>query len=613
MIGTAPDVTDHELTPESHRASSMEPWVVLQLLLWFALVSGLVQVAAVLATRYLLGETLGMGPHLVWMIPLANVLLFLVPAILLVLATRRQDAVRARFAVIWVAAFLGFLNLTLSIPRFQQWASIVLAVGLAVTATRMATSHWSWFTRTVRRTLLPMAAGVILLALGVFGLEWAREWRSLRSLPPARAGAPNILLLVLDTVRSLDLGIYGYPRPTTPILQKLSEQGVLFENAMSPSSWTLPSHASMFTGHYAFELSADWKVPLDGHYKTLAEELREHGYLTGGFAGNLSYVNRQFGLSQGFGRFKDFTLSFGEIIASSKLGRDMVDARWFRRITRYYDFPGRKSAADLAEEFLEWVGQNPSRPFFGFINYFDAHEPYLPPEPYASAFASSNTVRNNLDMLHMQHRAERLHKQEMTPAEVQREIDAYDGGIAYTDAQIGLMLDQLGKRGLLENTIVIVTSDHGEQFGEHGFFEHGNTLYQPSVHVPLLVVGPGIPRQRQVTTPATLRDLAATVLDLAGLEQAGFPGQSLRTMWEGTPPGRRLFASLRLLDGKQLVSIRDGDFYYIKHPRKKGMLFNLRADPSELTDIIDTPAMKDVVASLGSSIDSALGERSMNR
>jgi arylsulfatase A-like enzyme len=587
-------------------APALSIGVVAEVMIWSALVSGFLQVAGVLVTKHVAGEILGMGPHLLWMIPLANLLLFLIPGILLILVTRRMDGVTSRSLVVWLFAFLGFLNLTLSVPRLAQWTSILLALGLAAVSVRFLAARWNGFARTVRLTWPLFAAAVLLLFVGVSGYERIREGRAVGALPPAPDGRPNILLLVLDTVRSINLSIQGYARPTSPALEKLSAEGVLFENAMATSSWTLPSHGGMFTGRYAYELTADWEVPLDEEYRTLAEELKQQGYLTGGFAANAAYVNRNYGLNQGFDHFRDFDISLGEILVSSKLGRDLTSARWFRRISGYHDFLGRKSAADVVEEFLGWVGRDSTRPFFGFLNFFDAHEPYLPPEPYAAAFASSNTVRNNLEMLHLQHRAERLHKTDMTAAEVQREVDAYDAGIAYIDAQIDRMVRALAARGLLENTIVIVTSDHGEHFGEHGFFEHGNTLYQPVIHVPLVILGPGVPKDRRIETPVSLRDLPVTSLDLAGLGQSGFPGRSLRSTWEGAPADARLFASLRTVGGAELVSIREGDHYLVKRPNKKPMLFDLSTDPGETRDLINEPALQPLVASLGASIDSAL-------
>jgi arylsulfatase A-like enzyme len=583
----------------------------IQLTVLSALLSGMVQVAAIVALQNLSGETVSMGPHMLWMIPLANVLLFLVPGILVGVLTRGQPEETAHRLVVFVAAFLGFLNLTLSIPQLHQIASVMLAVGFGVVAARLLVPRWESLTTLARRVTIPLCCGIVLLAVAVFGRGRFEEWRAIRGLPAAPSGVPNVLLLVLDTVRSMNLSAYGYARPTSPSMESLVDRGVVFSNAVATSSWTLPSHGSMFTGHYAHDLTADWEVPLSGQYLTIAEELAGHGYRTGGFSGNLTYVNRYFGLNQGFDHFEDFAISLGEIIVSSKLGRDLVNSRWFRRLTGYHDFVGRRTAEDLTDRFLTWVRTVRGQPFFGFINYFDAHEPYLPPEPFASRFASSATVRQNLKMLHLHHRAERLEKKSLTPAEIQREIDAYDGGIAYADQQVGRLLNELGTLGLIKNTIVILVSDHGEQFGEHQLFEHGNSLYRPVVHVPLVIAGPGVPRQR-VEQPVSLRDIPATILDVTQLAQGSFPGGSLRRTWEGTSQDERLFASLTLIGGREVMSVQDGDFYYIER-QGKSELFNLREDPGELHNLVEAPELRPMVQSLSRSLDSALQQRSVRR
>ena len=590
---------------------AIEASTIIRLTVLSALLSGMVQVAAIVALQNLRGEIVSMGPHMLWMIPLANVLLFLVPGVLVGVLTRGQSEETARKLVVFVTVFLGFLNLTLSIPRLHQFASVILAVGLGVMAVRLLVPRWTGLTALARRVTVPLCCGIALLAVAVFGRGRYAEWRAIRDLPAAQSGVPNVLLLVLDTVRSMNLSAYGYARPTSPSLERLGGRGVLFSNAVATSSWTLPSHGSLFTGHYAHDLSADWEVPLSEQYRTIAEELAGHGYMTGGFSGNLTYVNRYFGLNQGFDHFEDFAVSLGEIIVSSKLGRDLVNARWFRRLTGYHDFVGRRTAEDLTDRFVTWVETVQGRPFFGFINYFDAHEPYLPPEPFASRFASSATVRQNLKMLHLHHRAERLEKKSLTPAEIQREIDAYDGGIAYADQQVGRLLDELENRGLIKSTLVILVSDHGEQFGEHRLFEHGNSLYRPVVHVPLVIAGPGVP-SRRVEQPVSLRDIPATILDLAQLGQGSFPGGSLRRTWEGTSRDERLFASLRLIGGRETMSVQDGDFYYIERQGKRE-LFNLREDPAELHNLVEAPELKPMIQSLAQSLDSALQQRSARR
>jgi len=191
----------------------------------------------------------------------------------------------------------------------------------------------------------------------------------------------------------------------------------------------------------------------------------------------------------------------------------------------------RKRAPDVRREFLSWLDGRPDgRPFFAFLNYYDAHGPYEPPEPYRSRLAAG-TPRGGLSPLH------RWNSDPFGPppreAEIERERAAYEGSIASLDADLARLLAALDERGLRENTIVIIAADHGEEFGEHGVFDHGNSLYEESLHVPLLIRWPSrVPAGRVVETSASLVRLGATVTDLVGLGGTGvFPGASLVPLW----------------------------------------------------------------------------------
>jgi arylsulfatase A-like enzyme len=175
------------------------------------------------------------------------------------------------------------------------------------------------------------------------------------------------------------------------------------------------------------------------------------------------------------------------------------------------------------------------RPFFAFLNYYDAHGPYLPPKSWDGHFGAPRS--NDLSPIHrfMIHPGP---KPRTLPAPVvQAERDQYDDAIGYLDAQLGQLFDSLQQRGMLDHTVVLLTADHGEEFGEHGVFDHGNSLYRPSVQVPLLVVyPPAVPAGRRVASPVTVRDVAATLSDLAGIAapeaQGGLPGRSLARFWQ---------------------------------------------------------------------------------
>ena len=198
--------------------------------------------------------------------------------------------------------------------RIEAWASLLLSSGLAVRCGSLAGARREPFLRLVRRTA-PALVGV-LLAITVISLgrrAWS-EHRALATLPPPPAGARNLLLVVWDTVRAGNLSLHGYGRKTSPNLERLSAGGVRFDRAFSTAPWTLPSHGSLFTGRWPHELEADWQVPLDGNYPTLAEYLCRCGYDTGGFVANLDYCSRETGLNRGFAHYEDYPIELGDIL-----------------------------------------------------------------------------------------------------------------------------------------------------------------------------------------------------------------------------------------------------------------------------------------------------------
>ncbi|HEY9517688.1 MAG TPA: sulfatase, partial [Gemmatimonadales bacterium] len=340
---------------------------------------------------------------------------------------------------------------------------------------------------------------------------------------------PNVLLLVLDTVRAISLSLYGYHRETTPELTRWAARGVVFTRAYSTAPWTLPSHSSMMTGRWMHELSADWMVPLDGTYPTLAEVLGHRGYRTGGFVANTDYTSTEVGLDRGFGRYEDYTFEPGQVLRSSSLWRAAARIAPIRRVIGNYDNLGRRTAPEISGAFLRWLDRDPARPFFGFLNYYDAHRPYYPPGDWPNRFRTPGVELN------ARYRTEEGTEPEPSRARIQGTIDAYDNAIGYLDSEIGKLLGELERRGVLERTIVIITSDHGEEFYEHRLWDHGHSLYHQSVHVPLLLIGPGlVPAGVTISEPVSIRSLPATVMDLLRLAgESPFPGASLAGTWSG--------------------------------------------------------------------------------
>ena len=498
--------------------------------LWFGLGAGLVEAALLTAHHRLIHGFIYLSPHLVWMAPVANLVWFGIPALLLLLASRRWPALRRPDVTVAVFSFLAALAVLFIPSQLHRVAALLLALGVGVQAGRLLGKRSDGFNRAVRRTLPIMATLVLLLAAGTIGWGIYREKREGRRLGAARAGSPNIVLIVLDTVRRASLSMYGYQRPTSPAMERWAAHGVRFEHALATASWTLPSHASMFTGRLPHELTAGWLTPLDRRWPTLAEALRDDGYRTAGFVANILYCNRSFGLGRGFLHYEDYRISPGEFLINSSIGRALSESHLVRRLTGYHDILSRKSGEEISQAFLDWEARQGERPWFAFLNYFDAHQPFFPPD--ADRFGP--TGDRNLALLELRPHMGKIEDAELrlTPAQVAAERNAYDAALAYLDSQVDRVLGELERRGTLQNTIVVVTSDHGEQFMEHGLFDHGNSLYRFAIEVPLFILGGGLP-VATVTDPVSLRDLPATITDLAGPIARQFPGRSLRQNWIG--------------------------------------------------------------------------------
>ncbi len=566
---------------------------VLLLVACAALGGAVAEAGMILGVRSTLDRIFPFNPQGIWLAPLGNAVLML-PAVLLVWAVGVWRRSRWAFpAAVTLALFLALLEPFLLIrPRVHELALIILAAGAAVKAATLVHEH----PRIARWTLHWLTSGltavVVVAALGFNGTRAWRERQSLGRLSAAPDGAPNVLFLVLDTVRALSLSVYGYARPTTPSLERLAARGVVFDRAVATAPWTLPTHASLFTGRYAFELTASYTTPLDASVPTLAERLTSIGYQTSGFAANLRYGTYEYGLARGFGYYRDFDVSLAEMIRASTLTRTL--AYWAARRNGGYNPSGRIEAGRMNERFFDWLDdgnkRDSKRPFFAFMNFYDAHGPYHPPAPYDTMYSGREPSTRDSET------------RQFTPEEVSGLLDAYDGALTYLDSQLGELFAGLEERGVLENTIVIVTADHGEEFNEHGQMNHGNTLYFPSLHVPLIfAAGAGIPRGLRVPDPVTLRDVPATVLELVGAPaRAKLPGVSLSRHWSTRPHSlgaaaspifgeldyaRNLPPSLPVSKGVMKSVVVDGH-HYIRDAEGVEELYDIVNDPWERRNLL---------------------------
>jgi len=589
--------------PGSSRATNARIGSGLLLALWFGVVAGVGEATLLAARKLVAGQFIQASADALWMVPLIHTLFFLIVGATLWAASRLAPGIvtdaRRVCVLVTLAAFAWLLNY----GRLHWGAALVLALGVGAVAARGWDRHATAALRWIRLTAAPLAS---LIPICILSITAWRAWRGPKDfLGPEGTRRPNILLLVLDTVRALDLSVYGYHRPTTPNLERLAARGTRFAHAIAPAPWTLPTHASMFTGRWPHELNADWRAPLNGQYPTVAEQLVESGYATAGFVANTGYCSRESGLARGFGHYEDYPISLSQAIWTTALGKLVFPDRWTERSLL------RVTADDINRRMLQWLdGRDATQPFFAFLNYMDAHEPYQPPEPFKGRFSSPDSDR------HLEPHRRSIPPNQWPPETVRAAQDAYDEAIAYLDSRVGQLIDQLEQRGLLDNTVVIVTADHGEEFGEHGVFNHGYSLYRRSLEVPLLIGWPGhAPAGTVVNTPVSLRELAATIIEIAGRDPS-LPGRSLSRHWRDSSQAAipdSIISAVRHDPGLpddtpvaqgSMTSILLNGFRLVVRGKGGQQLYDFNRDPDERVDLSTSSEMAPILDSLWAALAS---------
>lgn len=390
-----------------------------------------------------------------------------------------------------------------------------------------------------------------------------------------RSTRPNVLLISIDTVRKDHCSAYGYERDTTPNLAMLAEQGARFDRAYAPSASTAPSHATMFTSLYPIghQVLKQGHTLSQGDY-TLAEHLSALGYQTAAVVASF-VLDEQFGFAQGFTFYDDhFKPAFASV--TQKYWKEQPDV-------------GDQTANETTRKAISWLKnqRNPERPFFLFVHYFDPHAPYVPPKPFSSRFKPSGRQPARLDEI----------------------ISRYDGELAYTDREIGKIFRTMKKMDLEENTLVVVTADHGEGMGQHDHVGHSINIYEEAVRVPFLFRWPNrIPKGHRFKEPVELVDLAPTVLDLIGVTKDGFSfqGRSLAAALRGESSldadrpiylyreiyenrEMKLFSGRKVLLNGEKFAIRTGKWKYIEgNEENTKELFDLASDPLEQVNLSPT-------------------------
>ena len=353
----------------------------------------------------------------------------------------------------------------------------------------------------------------------------------------APADAPNVLLVVIDTLRADHLGTHGYRRNTSPNLDRLAGEATLFENAVSQAPWTAPSVATLFTGLYpsvhgldegvrwghdqrAAGASLEFGIQkvLGASQVTLAEVLRSHGYRTAGFVSAV-FVNSIFGFAQGFQVYDDEHADYS--------------GDYFRT---------KRRAEETNRRVFAWLGHELEEPFFLFVHYIDPHWPYDPPRPHGASYVADYQGRLTPGDTAFVVESGGAPITGVDGEDLRYLIGLYDGEIHYVDAQLAALLERVRATPTERGLLTVVTADHGEEFLDHGSGSHGYTLFEEQVHVPLVLHFPGRIPSRRIQGPVGLVDVMPTILELVGVP--GRPGLS---------QGESL---LPLIDGRMTVSAR---------------------------------------------------------
>jgi arylsulfatase A-like enzyme len=428
---------------------------------------------------------------------------------------------------------------------------------------------------------------------------------------------PNILLIVMDATRFDYLSAHGYPRPTTPNLDRLAEDGVLFEKAFATGPWTPPSHASMFTGTYPSTHGVDVNENLYLHDKnrTLAEILSDNGYRTFGILPDVHLSS-----------VRGFHRGFQEFVETWRIPYFHLEYDWIKCLAHNL-VSGRDKRTFYSNRLMQrWLGKNFSttQPFFMFVNYKTVHNRYQPPRTFRKKFETRDPAADMRKATYFSKKGGYSYMGgglDLTEREFALVRSWYAAALAYLDYRIGQLMDHLKEIGAYENTLVIITADHGESFGEHHLAYHMFGLYDFLIHVPMLMTCPALlPRGRKIEEMVSHVDLLPTILELLGLEREGrniqgtsllpFDGrkyhdevyaefgrpQSMVKRLESEFPGHDFSA----LD-RGLQCIRTNDYKLIAGSDGVEEFYDLNEDPAETRNRVN--ALPDVARDLRSRLD----------
>jgi len=460
------------------------------------------------------------------------------------------------------------------------------------------------------RVAIMAAAGLVIVAAAFF------------FVPSFGEDKPNIIIISIDTLRHDHLGYRGYTpenKSPSPFIDTLAREGAVFTRASSTTTWTLPGHCAMLTGTPdQVHGVVDDRIPYDARITTITQALNDLGYATGGFF-SAPYMHRFFGFSRGFDKYWS-CMSEDTMYDRLNEWKDMSKEQAseevaIREVKSHLDV----TSDTVTNKALFFAKTHKDEPLFLFLHYFDVHNDYLPRPPFDKRFdpgysgwVDGRAVLRNPDI-----------KPDMDPADLKHLIALYDGEIAWVDHNISKLFESIDSE-ILENSIVVITSDHGEEFFEHGMVGHRGNLYDPTLRIPLLFWSPGrIPQGMILDAPVRIYDIFPTVFDLAGytapdtvygtslaplLRNEPFKPEPVMAELVDLPPEARQTGEFR-----KYLSYQNNSFKLIKIERRKWSpdnaidfngelleesyeLYNIDDDPNELNNLYSSaPEMAEVV------------------
>jgi len=456
---------------------------------------------------------------------------------------------RYLLAMTFLMVFAGALVVISAPELITKYAALALSAGVAVVACRRIASredHWlQWAGRKILCVPVIILACFVVVAGGSLAMQ---KWAMAR-LPQAAPGAPNVILMVLDTVRRDRLPPNTYDKIKLPALDRIAQESTVFANAWTTASWSLPSQTSLVTGHSASEHGADWHSgKLRKGTVTLGDYFQRRGYLAAAFSGNAAWITPEY-FGHGFNYFEPIPL-----------GKTMVRLGMGRRLSKYFPdwSPLALAAADLNTAFLNWLSGHPNRPFFAYICYMDV---------------------NNSG-----------HEEIMHQAEVA--IGRYDTALGRVDQRIGELERELERRGLKENTILIVTSDHGESFGaqgqDHEQALHMTSVYPEQMRIPLMIRWPQkVAGGALLQQTVSLKQVPATLEKLLDGQASVF--SSPMDLSAPVAAEQCVFGDLRELKGSRThAMVACGSWEFILHGHNEE-LYNMESDPRAHANAVAAP------------------------